>query len=349
MNGTINMAIIYGVIAVFSLGLTAGYYFLVQKKERLLLMIHCAVFVVNTGYFLQSVSKTLNGALFANRISYLGAVCLPLCMLLIILNVCRIQYGKKTIGILLIVSGVVFLIAASPGYLNVYYKNVSIKFIDGAAKLVKEYGPLHQIYYLYLFSYFGAMVGVILYSAAKKDGTPHKLAVFLASVVLGNVGIWFVEQMIDVSFEFLSVSYIITELLLVLLYSMLEDGVLVAELRVTDTCAENSGSEEFVSEASVLEVSVSGKMVLEESGAEEELAANSVKTDGESTDILHGAWMELLTAREKEVLFHILSNKKRKDIAEELCVSENTIKKHTSHIFAKLGVTNRLELFEKIK
>lgn len=334
MNGTINMAIIYGVIAVFSLGLTAGYYFLVQKKERLLLMIHCSVVIVNIGYFLQSVSKTLNGALFANRISYLGSVCLPLCMLLIILNVCRIQYGKRTIGILLLVSSVVFLIAASPGYLDVYYKNVSIKFIDGAAKLVKEYGPLHQIYYLYLFSYFGAMVGVILYSAAKKDGTPHKLAVFLASVVLGNVGIWFVEQMIDVNFEFLSVSYIITELLLVLLYSMLEDGVLADELGMTDTCAENSGGEESVSEESVSE----GRTVV-----------NSVETEGENADILNAVWMEQLTAREKEVLFHILSNKKRKDIAEELCVSENTIKKHTSHIFAKLGVSSRMELFEKIK
>lgn len=344
MNGTINMVIIYGVIAFFSFGLTVGYYFLVQRKERLLLMIHCSVFVVNTGYFLQSVSKTLNGALFANRVSYLGAVYLPLFMLLIILNVCRIQYGKKTLGILLLVSGVVFLIAASPGYLDVYYKNVSIKFIDGAAKLVKEYGPLHQLYYLYLFSYFGAMVGVILYSATKKDETPHKLAVFLASVVLGNVGIWLVEQMIDVNFEFLSVSYIITELLLVLLYSMLEDGILAVRLGMTDTCAENSGREESVSE-----VSVSEKPVSEESVSEGEPVVNSAKIDGENTDILNCIGMEQLTAREKEVLFHILLNKKRKDIAEELCVSENTIKKHTTHIFAKLGVSSRMELFEKIK
>lgn len=338
MNGTINMAIIYGVVAFISLILTIGYYFLVQKKERLLLMIHCSVFVVNTGYFLQSVSKTLEGALFANRVSYLGSVCLPLLMLLIILNICRISYGKKTLGILISISAVVFLIAASPGYLDVYYKSVSIEFIDGAAKLVKEYGPLHQLYYWYLFVSFGAMAGVILYSAVKKDGTPHKLAVFLAAVVLGNVGIWLVEQLIDVNFEFLSVSYILTELLLVLLYSMLNEGVLAVRAEMQEKPVKApEGVPEIITEK-------------EEIRLQEEQIAEPVEEDTRKTaEILNFAGAELLTVREKEVLIHILSNKKRKDIAEELCVSENTIKKHTSHIFAKLGVSNRTELFEKVK
>lgn len=159
MNGTINMAIIYGIIAVISLGLAIGYWRLVEKKEPFLLLIHFSVFVVNTGYFMQAVSSTLKSALFANRVSYLGSVCLPLFMLLIILNVCRIKYSRKTIGVLSAISGIIFIIAASPGYLDVYYKSVSIKFIGGAARLVKEYGPLHQVYYIYLFAYFGAMVG----------------------------------------------------------------------------------------------------------------------------------------------------------------------------------------------
>ena len=55
-----------------------------------------------------------------------------------------------------------------------------------------------------------------------------------------------------------------------------------------------------------------------------------------------------LTVREKEVFLEILKNKKRKAIAEELCVTESTVKKHTSHIFAKLGVSSRVELFEKL-
>lgn len=158
----------------------------------------------------------------------------------------------------------------------------------------------------------------------KKNGTSHKLAVFLASVVLGNVGIWLVEQMIDVDFEFLSVSYILTELLLVLLYSMLEDGTITAA--AGETAANGLSSKEVFDLIATNE------------------AENNVKDD---FACLPGT--EQLTVREKEVLKYILENKKRKDIADELSVSENTIKKHTSHIFSKLRVSNRKELFEKMK
>lgn len=55
---------------------------------------------------------------------------------------------------------------------------------------------------------------------------------------------------------------------------------------------------------------------------------------------------EPLTEREREVLGYILENEKRKTIAEKMCISENTVKTHTAHIFEKLGVSNRAELFE---
>lgn len=55
----------------------------------------------------------------------------------------------------------------------------------------------------------------------------------------------------------------------------------------------------------------------------------------------------ILSNREIEVLNAILENKKRKDIAVELNVSENTIKTHTRHIFEKLEVGNREELIQK--
>lgn len=348
MSGTINMAVIYGVIAFLSLVLAGSYFFLVQKKETLLLMIHCAVLVVNVGYLALSLSDTLEKALIANRIAYLGSVFLPLCMLLIIMNVCCISYNKTVPRILTAVSIIVFLIAASPGYLDIYYKSVSIKYINGAARLVKEYGPLHKVYYIYLFSYFGAMVGVILYSAMKKNGTPHKLAVFLAAVVLGNVGIWFVEQMISVDFEFLSVSYILTELLLVLLYSMLQDGTLsVVQAGNINTVYVEDSLQMMVEEETALDRTATIKETDEGNLTDkvtEEKCENVIEQNCTSCPE-----MEQLTAREKEVLSYILENKKRKDIAEELSVSENTIKKHTSHIFSKLGVANRAELFEKIK
>ena len=53
---------------------------------------------------------------------------------------------------------------------------------------------------------------------------------------------------------------------------------------------------------------------------------------------------ETLAKRELEILKLILQNKKRKDIADELYLSENTIKTHTRSLYNKINVFSRKEL-----
>ncbi|HEU0212912.1 MAG TPA: LuxR C-terminal-related transcriptional regulator [Jiangellaceae bacterium] len=50
-----------------------------------------------------------------------------------------------------------------------------------------------------------------------------------------------------------------------------------------------------------------------------------------------------LTARELEVLGLIAMGKSNRNIADELVVTLETVKKHASHIYAKLGAANRTE------
>lgn len=58
----------------------------------------------------------------------------------------------------------------------------------------------------------------------------------------------------------------------------------------------------------------------------------------------------LLTKREKEI-FHLLTlNKSTKEIAEELCISEKTVRNHISNVIQKLGVNSRIQaLLELMK
>jgi LuxR family maltose regulon positive regulatory protein len=53
--------------------------------------------------------------------------------------------------------------------------------------------------------------------------------------------------------------------------------------------------------------------------------------------------IEPLTARELEVLSLIAAGRRNREIANELVVTIETVKKHTSHIFDKLGATNRTQ------
>lgn len=306
------MSIIYGILAGISLMLLIGYGALVKKKEIWLLLLFASIFLVNAGYFSLSISKTLTEALLANRFAYLGSVFLPFFMLMTIADVCNYPYKKWVIGILLVVNVVVFLIAASPGYTDWYYKEVVLTFIDGAAKLKKVYGPLHNVYFAFLFSYFIMMVTVIFRSVRRNWIHSPKQAFLLLIVVLLNILFWLVEQMIHWNFEFLSVSYIISELLLLCLYSMLQD--------------------------------------IKEMQKQAVVTMNPVKAEQESLEDLVERWSvaACLSPREKEVFRELLTDKKRKDIAEALCVSENTVKTHTSNVFSKMEVSTRKELIEKV-
>ena len=51
-----------------------------------------------------------------------------------------------------------------------------------------------------------------------------------------------------------------------------------------------------------------------------------------------------LSDREQEIAKHIYTGQKNRDIAEELFISERTVKAHLTTIYKKLNIRNRLEL-----
>ena len=218
-----SMSVIYGTIALLSLVLLIAYCVLVFRKKIWFIFLFTSVFVVNSGYFLLSVSKTLENALMANRISYLGSSFLPLIMLIIIMDVCKINYKKWHIFCLGLLSFLVFLLAASPGILDVYYKSVSLVELNGVSVLEKIYGPLHSVYLFYLLFYFGAMIFMIVYASVEKRLPKRTHALIIAGAVFINICIWLFEQLVKIDFELLSVSYIITELFLLGIHLLLQE------------------------------------------------------------------------------------------------------------------------------
>lgn len=216
------MSLTYGVISVTALILFGACMVVDRKKENWLRLLFASVFVANLGYFLLSVSKTLDFALLSNRIAYAGNVFLPFFMLMIILNLCGVHYPGWLPTVLSVVGFAVLVLAASPGYLTVYYKTVSFKIVNGTALLLREHGPLHILYYIYLFLYFAAMLTAIVYSIKRKKVSTHIQGIILLSAVFIDIIVWLVEQFRPHGFEFLSIAYILSESLILVLYSVFQ-------------------------------------------------------------------------------------------------------------------------------
>lgn len=316
---TSSLTLIYGAVAAISFVLLLSYLFFIREKRLWFTVLFVSVSVVNTGYFLLAISPTLSLALNANRIAYLGSVFLPLSMFMIILGVTNIRYSKILPWLLLCISSLVFFVAASPGVLDIYYKEVALKIVNGVSSLDKVYGPWHPLYLFYLLGYFIAMITVIIRAAVKKLIGSVFHGVFLAISVFVNIGVWLIEQLSDIDFEFLSVSYIITELFL---------------LGIDLVMKENQRLKEIVNQKNEAGPTHTG----------DDNTASSLPDGNFKELFIHG--LDTLTPKERELFDEYVSGKTTKDILESMNITENTLKFHNKNIYGKLGVKSRKQLIE---
>ena len=91
------MTIGYGITLVIALGLLALYFVLVNKKNPWLGLLFICVTIVNLGYFLMSMANTIEFAIFANDVSYLGSVFLTTSMFMTIVKLCGFEIKKSYI------------------------------------------------------------------------------------------------------------------------------------------------------------------------------------------------------------------------------------------------------------
>lgn len=321
---TASLIGVYIATAVISFTLLIGYLLVIKKRGIWFLLLFASVFIVNVGYLALAVSDTLETALMANRVSYLGSVFLPMAMMMIIARAIKLNYNKALPYLLLVVGILVFLVAASPGYIDLYYKEVSLVVVNGVSTLKKVYGPWHITYYIYLFAYFASMVGIIIKTSVKKLVSSSSQAIILTFAVMVNIGVWFLEQFVDFGFEMLSFSYIISELFLLGLNFLMQDE----EKRKSLLLMNEANTEKSDSD-----------IIAQKAGNPEN------KEDKEKIETFQKG-ISTLTVTEKMIFDLYLEGNGTKEVLAKMNIKENTLKYHNKNIYGKLGVSSRKQLLE---
>jgi DNA-binding CsgD family transcriptional regulator len=158
----------------------------------------------------------------------------------------------------------------------------------------------------------------VMYIARKKIGNP-KLAGFIAAIVCSNIVMWLFEKLVSWEYEFLSVMYIASEFLLLIVYWMMQDYVHKSDIQTYTK-----------SEKERLAVQIT-TMTMEEKLTK---VLTFVKEDNP------------LSMREREILEMVIAGKRRKEIADTMHLSENTVKTYTRTLYGKLNISCREELYE---
>ena len=318
--GNGSLSLVYGVLALLSALLFVAYLLFAQKKNRLFLALFGCVALSNSGYFLLAICQSLTVAKLANGLSYFGGAFSILLMFLIIYEVCRMKKRPWLRNSLVVVSICVCAVASSGDWLGLYYRSMSLETVDGMTRLVKEYGPLHSLYALYLLCYVVMMVVIIVYASRAKRLAAPKYTLFLLVAVLLNVGVWLVEQLMHEQFEFLSVSYIVTVVLLLLIYSMLNDYGII----------QPGGSLVSVQMLTQLNSHKINPGALPP-GMEEMFSGFAKK-------------VRTLSSAERRILNYYIAGHEISEIPELAFISIHTVKKHNRSIYQKLEIASRDEL-----
>ena len=314
------LSIIYGIVAFLSVMVLIFYFMFDQKKKPLFLALFGCVAASNSGYFLMAICNSLAVAKLANAISYFGGAFSMLVMLLIIYDVCQMRKRPWLTWLLIGISVAFFALAASGDWLGLYYRSVSLKTVNGTTHMIKQYGPLHGLFALYLAGYIVLMLLCIGYAAKTKRLSSPKYTTFLLVTVLLNVGVWLVEQALDEEFEFLCVSYIVTEIMLLLIYNMLCDyGIIRPELGVL--------SVQMLTQLNTRQVDPGALP----SGMEDMFRGFAEKA-------------QALSAAERRILNYYIDGHDIAEIPDLAYISIHTVKKHNRSIYQKLDLAYRDEL-----
>jgi len=314
------LSIVYGVVALLSVFLLLSYFLFDKKKNYRFLALFCCVSASNLGYFLMAICNSLAVAKVANAISYFGGAFSMLVMLLIIYDVCQMRKRRWLTWSLIGISVAFFALAASGDWLGLYYQSVSLETVNGTTHLVKEYGPLHGLYALYLAVYILIMLSCIAYAAKTKRLSSPKYTTFLFVTVLLNVAVWLVEQVINEEFEFLCVSYVVTAVLLLLIYNMLCDyGIIRPETGVL--------SVQMLTQLNTRQVDPAALPP----GMEDMFRCFAEKT-------------KTLSSAERRILNYYIDGHDIAEIPDLAFISIHTVKKHNRSIYQKLEIASRDEL-----
>ncbi|WP_295858697.1 HD domain-containing phosphohydrolase [uncultured Fibrobacter sp.] len=135
-----------------------------------------AIMITNFGFLFQALSTNLHEALLANKIVFVGGAYLPIFLFMALVNLCHLKISNALRMLLFSISGIIYLLAITSGYSNIFYSNAELVTVNGISKIQAEFGPGYILFCLQLIGYGATYLCIILFSLFhKKNVSFHSL------------------------------------------------------------------------------------------------------------------------------------------------------------------------------
>lgn len=209
---------IYAVLLILSVINLIMLYILGKKQNySLYILLFGAISVSLMGTYAVSTSTTIEAALVGQRFIYAGGVFTPVFIVLAVAKLCKIKIPKLISIGLLIYSAVILYFSFNIDTQNIYYSNIHIEQHNGMTHIIKDYGPAHILYTIYLAINVLSILGIVLYSHLWKRNVTKKISSILFVMDMITVLLYFIQKILDIPLEIFTISYIICEIVILVL------------------------------------------------------------------------------------------------------------------------------------
>lgn len=164
-----------------------------KQQNNYMFFTFVAIVVSCFGHWLLGFSESVDGAILANKINYLGSAFLPMLMFFTLAEVCRLRIHPVVRVLLIAFSCFVLFLSFTVGYSQIYYKTVEFVVQSGAGNYVATYGWGHDVFNVMIVVYAVLDIGVIVHACLMRR-----------LVSLKNIFAMFALQLVTVSSFFVS-------------------------------------------------------------------------------------------------------------------------------------------------
>ena len=239
----------YLVICILS-ALCCAVYYLIKRNYYSVVysLVFLLAFLSQFCYVLLAYAREVREALIIYKFLYIGGCYLPLVGLFLIFSICKINLPKWVRCLLILFATFVYVCVLTAGYSPLFYKSVDIETRSGVTVLVKEYGPLHILFYVEIGFFMAATIFALIYGWLKKPEVSRKNLAIAAFMQIFSIFAYFIGRAITKEIEWMALADLVDEI-----------GFLIIMNRVGMYSVDDLVSSSLVKEGKVGYVSLDSK------------------------------------------------------------------------------------------
>ncbi|MBR3808389.1 MAG: HD domain-containing protein [Lachnospiraceae bacterium] len=197
------------------------------------ILLFAAIMISNLGDYAISVSDTMNSALVGQSMVYLGGVFTPILVLFSTMKLCKMKIPTALWSVLVTIASVVMFFVFTVDKTKLYYKSLTLGKANGMTILIKERGPMHNLYMILLFGCVILTLGVSIYSIFQKKNVSYRTIAFLLVGEVVAIASYLIERICGLDFELVPFAYILDEFIFIGLVRK------ISRYEITESVAES--------------------------------------------------------------------------------------------------------------